>query len=40
MSVSILLIPSGTMTRRYKRYVYECCKASMIQKISMQENLV
>ena len=29
-----------TMTRRYERYVYECCKASTIQKISAQENLV
>jgi transposase len=28
------------MTRRYERYVYECCKASTIQKISAQENLV
>src|SRR5512139_327366 len=29
-----------TMTRRYERYVYECCKASTMQKISAQENLV
>ena len=29
-----------TMTRRYERHVYECCKASTIQKISAQENLV
>lgn len=29
-----------TMTRRYERYVYECCKANTIQKISAQENLV
>lgn len=29
-----------TMTRRYERYVYECCKASTLQKISAQENLV
>ena len=29
-----------TMTRRYERYVDECCKASTIQKISAQENLV
>lgn len=28
------------MTHRYDRYVYECCKASTIQKISAQENLV
>lgn len=28
------------MTRRYERHVYECCKASTIQKISAQENLV
>ena len=28
------------MTRRYERYVYECCKASTIQKVSTQENLV
>lgn len=27
------------MTRRYERYVYECCKASTLQKISAQENL-
>lgn len=32
--------PKRTMTRRYERYVYECCKASTIQKISAQENLV
>ena len=32
--------PKRTMTRRYERYVYECCKASTIQKISVQENLV
>ena len=32
--------PKRTMTRRYERYVYECCKASTIQKISTQENLV
>ena len=32
--------PQRTMTRRYERYVYECCKASTIQKISAQENLV
>lgn len=32
--------PNRTMTRRYERYVYECCKASTIQKISAQENLV
>lgn len=31
--------PKRTMTRRYERYVYECCKASTIQKISTQENL-
>jgi len=29
-----------TMTRRYERYVDECCKASTIQRISAQENLV
>jgi len=29
-----------TTTRRYERYVYECCKASTMQKISAQENLV
>ena len=29
-----------TMIRRYERHVYECCKASTIQKISAQENLV
>lgn len=29
-----------TMTRRYERYVYECCKAGTIQKVSAQENLV
>ena len=28
------------VTRRYERYVYECCKASTIQKVSTQENLV
>ena len=28
------------MTRRYERYVYECCKASTLQKISAQENLI
>jgi hypothetical protein len=28
------------MTRRYERYVYECCKASTLQKVSTQENLV
>jgi transposase len=28
------------MTRRYERHVYECCKASTIQNISAQENLV
>ena len=27
------------MTRRYERHVYECCKASTILKISVQENL-
>ncbi len=32
--------PKRTMTCRYERYVYECCKASTIQKISAQENLV
>jgi transposase len=32
--------PKRTMTRRYERHVYECCKASTIQKISAQENLV
>lgn len=32
--------PKRTMTRRYERYVYECCKGSTIQKISAQENLV
>ena len=32
--------PKRTITRRYERYVYECCKASTIQKISAQENLV
>ena len=32
--------PKRTMTRRYERHVYECCKASTIQKISTQENLV
>jgi len=32
--------PKRTMTRRYERYVYECCKAGTIQKISAQENLV
>lgn len=28
------------MTCRYERYVYECCKANTVQKISAQENLV
>ncbi len=28
------------MTRRYDRYVYECCRASKIQKVSTQESLV
>jgi transposase len=32
--------PKRTMTRRYERHVYECCKASTIQKVSAQENLV
>jgi transposase len=32
--------PKRKMTRRYERHVYECCKASTIQKISAQENLV
>ena len=32
--------PKRTMTRRYERHVYECCKASTIQKVSTQENLV
>lgn len=32
--------PQRAMTGRYERYVYECCKASTIQKISAQENLV
>lgn len=32
--------PKRTMTRRYEHYVYECCKASTIQKISAQENRV
>ena len=32
--------PKRTMTRRYERYVYECCKASTIPKISAQGNLV
>jgi transposase len=36
----IFVDPKRTMTRRYERYVYECCKASTIQKISAQENLV
>jgi len=31
--------PKHPLTRRYERYVYECCKASTIQKISAQENL-
>ena len=31
--------PKHTLTRRYERYVYECCKASTIQKIGAQENL-
>ncbi len=32
--------PKRTMTRRYERHVYECCKASTVLKISVQENLV
>ena len=32
--------PKRTMTRRYERYIYECCKASTVLKISTQENLV
>ena len=32
--------PQRKTTRRYERYVYECCKASTIQKVSTQENLV
>lgn len=32
--------PQRAMTCRYERYVYECCKASTIQKVSAQENLV
>ena len=32
--------PKRTMTRRYERHVYECCKASTILNISVQENLV
>ena len=32
--------PQGAMTCRYERYVYECCKASTIQQVSAQENLV
>lgn len=27
------------MTRRYERYVYQCCKANTIQNVSVQENL-
>jgi transposase len=32
--------PKRTMTRRYERYVYECCKANTLQKVSAQENLI
>ena len=32
--------PKRTMTRRYEHHVYECCKASTLQKVSAQENLV
>jgi transposase len=32
--------PKRTMTRRDERYVDDCCKASTLQKISAQENLV
>lgn len=32
--------PQCAMTCRYERYVDECCKASTIQKVSAQENLV
>ena len=27
------------MTRRYERYVYQCCKANTVQNVSVQENL-
>ena len=32
--------PQRTMTRRYERHVYESCKASTLQRVSTQENLV
>ena len=34
------IAPQRAMTRRYERHVYESCKASTIQKVSTQENLV
>jgi transposase len=32
--------PSHTMTSRYEKYVYECCRNSSIERVSLQENIV
>jgi transposase len=31
---------SKTMTKRYEKYVYECCRNSSIERVSLQENIV
>jgi transposase len=31
---------SRTMTKRYEKYVYECCRNSGIKRVSIQENIV
>jgi transposase len=31
---------SRTMTKRYEKYVYECCRNSSIERVSLQENIV
>jgi transposase len=31
---------SRTMTRRYERHVYECCRNSTVERVSLQENIV
>jgi transposase len=31
---------SHTMTRRYEQHVYECCRNSTIERVSLQENIV
>ena len=31
---------SKTMTKRYEKYVYECCRNSSVERVSLQENIV